>query len=188
MIAGRKFIRSASIAALVLAAPSANPETIVETIPCPRGRVLVGFTGWQDQWMQGIEGLCARIAADGTIDATDQVSTARAGGTGDLGRASPSTVKCGERRVVTGFAGEKAQHVWDIHAIQCTNFDPVRRVTNGVPIWLPAFPHRNQGSALAQFCLDGRVAVGMTVETGSGSLDHFNLRCQYVSRPVESAG
>ena len=44
-----------------------------------------------------------------------------------------------------------------------------------------AFAHKNEGRTLAQFCLDGRVAFGMTVETGSGSLDHFNLSCQFAA-------
>ena len=167
------------LALLGLTPSAAGPEAAVETIPCPNGSVLIGFTGWQGRWMEGIEGHCARIGADGRIDPAAPVSTARAGGIGHAAQTTSRTVLCGGRKVVTGFAGEKDRHVWDIHAIQCTDFEPARRVAAGAPVWRPAFSHRSQGRALAQFCLDGRVAFGMTVETGSGALDHFNLSCGF---------
>ena len=174
------FVRVLSLAFTLLAmAVQALGEPAVETIPCPAGSIVVGFTGWQGRWMEDIQGVCARIGADGMIDSADLVHSSRAGGTNISPRTMPRTVTCGRGRVVIGFAGERSEHVWDIHGIQCTDFNPARRAAVGTPVWLQAFTHRNQGSALAQFCLDGRVAVGMTVETGSGHLDHFNLICQF---------
>lgn len=174
-------VRILPLAMLIAMSVRALGGPAVEMIPCPAGRVLVGFTGWQGRWMEGIQGECARIGAAGTIDSADLVNTSRVGRTDASTQMTPRTVTCGGRKVVIGFAGERSEHVWDIHGIQCADFDPARRAAVGTPVWLPAFTHRNQGSALVQFCLDGRVAVGMTVETGSGHLDHFNLICQFVA-------
>lgn len=184
-----------------------SPEAIpgeAATYACPSGSVMIGIQGRQGQWMDGVKGVCAKLATDGGVDRTSTTSTTYVGGTG----GTSGTYYCAPGYVVAGFAGSQGTYVNSIHSLTCAPWSAATRTGGNNVTARSAFAQKG-GTFLSELCTYGRVSTGIegsakTVKEGiwpfqvtKTYLATFGVSCNYApgatipqtaARPQPGAG
>lgn len=175
-IAGRTLIRVlVVIAATVGLTGSSAPAPAADyTISCSSDRALIGIRGWQGWWMDGIQGICAKIDGSGALISSDINRTTRAGGTG-IGGSKQSDHACPTGYVLTGWKGTRGSYINTIHTLVCKRFDRSTRSATGSATERTAF-ERKSGTAVSGSCPDSKYGTAFAGAAGI-YLDSATLVC-----------
>lgn len=151
---------------LLLTAPGpAEAQSREFNLSCEPDEVLVGISGRQGWWMDGIAARCRRVTASGELGAAVRTTAYAGGGTGAL-----ETFDCARDEVLVGYRGAQGEngYVLHLHVLHCA---PWRSETRSAGT--PARPVRafTEKAAPAQpigdACLEGRVGTRLRGRAGN---------------------
>ncbi len=178
---------SAVLAALVLGPIPAAAQGEAYDFGCPPGHALVGLTGWQDWWMDGVRGVRQIDLGAGRVTTTRR-NTPVAGSV----KGTARTHLCPSGTVMTGFTGSRAAYVLTVHSLRCTPLQPGGAAESGGS-FVNAFPKKSappgqNGYFLANDCSGGQVALRIRGREGL-YVDYFNITCGYLpgAQPTATA-
>ncbi len=184
---GRSLARILIVVAgtMVMSAGSSPQPAADYTISCSSDRALIGIRGWQGWWMDGIQGICARIDGNGSLISGDIILTSRAGGTG-IGGSKRSDHACPSGYVLTGWKGTRGSYVNTIHTLVCKRFDAGTRSATGSATERNAFEQK-PGTAVSGACTDSKYGTAFAGAAGI-YLDSATLVCGIPALPTGGSG
>jgi hypothetical protein len=165
---------------LLLWSAEAKAQGTEESLPCGPGRVLVGIRGRQGLWMDGIQGRCRTINANGTLSTT-VTSTPYRGGNGGTVR----TFECRRpTEVMVGYSGSLGSngYVRYVHEVICAPWQPATR-TAGTPTTTVSAFEKTPGSGkwIADSCFQGKIGTRLRVRAGQYLDRLLDMGCSYAA-------
>lgn len=154
-------------------------------LSCHPQEVLVGISGRQGWWMEGIAGRCRVLEADGTLGAAVR-STGYVGGT----HGTLRTFDCGPAEVMVGYRGAQGDngYVLAVRQILCAPWQADRRVAGTQVRTVSAFDSKSAaGRPMAETCADGRVGTRLRGRAGRYLVTLFDIGCSDAAAAAPAA-
>lgn len=148
-------------------------------LSCNPHEVLVGISGRQGWWMEGIAGRCRPVEANGALGAPIR-STGYAGGTSGILR----TFDCGPAEVMVGYSGTQGDNGYVLHVQQilCAPWQAGTRLAGTLSRAVDAFDRKSAaGRAMAESCQDGRVGTRLRGRAGQYLDKLIDIGCSYAA-------
>lgn len=169
----------AAVSPLLLWWGAAGAQGTEFTLNCRADEVLVGVSGRQGWWMDGIAARCRTVAANGSLAASVR-TTAFRGGTDGTQR----TFQCGREEVVVGFSGSQGSngYVLFVHELICAPWAAGSRTAGSAWRTVTAFERKSgSGTWISDTCTQGRVGTRLRGRAGSYLDRLFDVGCNYVA-------
>ncbi|HEX2139530.1 MAG TPA: hypothetical protein VHG33_07455 [Woeseiaceae bacterium] len=155
-------------------------------LSCHAGEVLVGISGRQGWWMEGIAARCRSVETNGALGASIR-STEYAGGTTGTLR----TFDCSPAEVMVGYSGVQGDNGYVLHVQQvfCAPWQVDTRMA-GTPVrTVSAFDRKSApGRSMAQSCPDGRVGTRLRGRAGRYLDKLIDIGCSYAGGAHPTVG
>lgn len=165
---------------LLLWSAEAKAQGTEQSLPCPPGSVLVGIRGRQGWWMDGIQGRCRTINANGTLSATVTPTIYRGGNGGTL--SPPYDCRAGE--VMVGYSGSLGSngYVRYVHEVICAPWQSSTRTAGTPTRTVSAFEKKSgSGKWIADSCFQGKVGTRLRVRAGHYLDRLLDIGCSYAA-------
>lgn len=133
-------------------------------LSCNPQEVLVGISGRQAWWMEGIAARCRPLDGNGALGSPIR-STEYAGGTSGTLR----TFDCGPAEVMVGYSGTQGDngYVLAVQEILCAPWLANTRLAGTPSRAVSAFDRKSaSGQSVAEWCPDGRVGTRLRGRAG----------------------
>lgn len=167
-----------ALAALLLACwGGAAAQGTEFNLSCRADEVLVGISGRQGWWMEGIAARCRKVEASGLLGPAIR-STGYAGGT----EGALETFDCKAGEVMVGYRGSQADHGYVLHVqeILCAPWQADTRVAGTPARSVSAFATKSApGNAIAESCRDGRTGTRLRGRAGTYLDRLIDIGCSY---------
>jgi hypothetical protein len=164
---------------LMLWSAEAEAQGTEYSLPCGANRALVGIRGRQGWWMDGIQGRCRTINADGTLGGTVSSTSYRGGSGGTL-----RTFQCSPAEVMVGYSGSLGSngYVLHVHEVICAPWQPSTRTAGTPTRTISAFPKKSgSGQWIAGSCFQGKIATSLRVRAGQYLDRLLDMSCNYAA-------
>lgn len=164
---------------LMLWSAAAGAQGTEYSLPCGVNRVLVGIRGRQGWWMDGIQGRCRTINANGTLGGTVNSTSYRGGSGGTL-----RTFQCSPAEVMVGYSGSQGSngYVLHVHEVICAPWQPTTRTAGTPTRTISAFPKKSgSGKWMADSCFQGRIGTRLRVRAGQYLDRLLDMGCNYAA-------
>ena len=168
---------SALVTLLLASCGRAAAQGTEFNLSCQADEVLVGISGRQGWWMEGIAARCRKVEASGLLGPALR-STGYAGGT----QGALETFDCKAGEVMVGYRGSQGDHGYVLHVqeILCAPWQPDTRVAGAPARAVGAFATRSApGAAIAEYCRDGRTATRLRGRAGTYLDRLIDIGCSY---------
>lgn len=163
----------------LLASGGASPQGTEFNLSCSANEVLVGISGRQGWWMDGVAARCRTVQENGELGETVR-STAYTGGTVNTLR----TFDCKPVEVMVGYGGSQGDngYVLHVHEILCAPWQPDTRTAKTPARTARAFEKKTgSGERIAESCLAGRVGTRLRGRAGQYLDRLIDIGCSYAA-------
>lgn len=148
-------------------------------LSCRADEVLVGISGRQGWWMEGIAARCRTVEADGALGAAIRSTEHVGGTTGVL-----ETFDCAPAEVMVGYDGAQGDNGYVLHIehILCAPWQPDPRRAGKPVSAVIAFDTKSApGQRIAELCPDGRTGTRLRGRAGTYLDKLIDIGCSDVA-------
>lgn len=146
-------------------------------LSCNADEVLVGISGRQGWWMEGLAARCRIVDANGALGASVRSTAYRGGGDGPL-----QTFDCAPAEVMVGYRGSQGDngYVLHVHELLCAPWQAAARTAGPRTRTVSAFEEKTgSGQSIGDACVDGRMGTRLRGRAGRYLDRLIDIGCSY---------
>lgn len=178
---------SGAVRLLLLAWSGATAAQGTEfNLSCNADEVLVGISGRQGWWMDGIAARCRTVDANGALDAAVRSTAYRGGIDGAL-----RSFDCGPAEVMVGYRGMQGSngYVLHVHEVVCAPWQANTRTAGTATRTVSAFEEKSgSGQRMGDSCVQGRTGTRLRGRAGNYLDRLIDIGCSYAADATEPSG
>ncbi len=154
-------------------------------LSCHADEVLVGISGRQGWWMEGIAARCRTVEPSGALGPSVRSSEYAGGTAGTL-----KTFDCRPGEVMVGYSGSQGDNGYVLHVreILCAPWRPELRVAGAPARASSAFDTKAApGSPISETCRDGRTGTRLRGRAGTYLDKLIDIGCSHMAGAMPAA-